>query len=323
MVRRDLEHVQRNLLLSFSTISDNDRMELRHLEYFLAVADELNFTRASARLHVVQSGVSAAIRSLERELGVTLFERSTQKVELSDAGAALLPRARAVLDAAQEAREAVVSAEEGLLGTLDIGTMTAHGLVDLPALLGDFHARYPRVTLRLRAAPSGSGGLAQQLLAGSLDVAFLSVIGRPPAGLTARELGSVPMRLVLPAGHPLSGMDGVPMALLAGEPFVDSPPGYGNRVVADRAFAAAGIARQVTLEVANLPTVADYVRQGLGVALIPELDLDLGPDLLMLPLLDAEPRWPVSVATSSTRRPSAAVRALLALVDQHVAGSLM
>jgi DNA-binding transcriptional LysR family regulator len=293
-------------------------MELRHLEYFVAVADELSFTRASRRLHVVQSGVSAAIRALERELGAVLFDRSTQRVALSGAGEALLPMARRVLDAAQAARDVVAREGAGLLGTVDIGTMTGTGLVDLPGLLGRYHARHPGVTLRLRAASSGSDGLARALLDGSLDLAFLCVIGHPPAGLDARELGSVPMRLVVPAGHPLSELDSVPLAALEGEPFVDSPPGFGNRVVVDGAFAAAGIGRQVTLEAANLSTVTDYVRHGLGVALLPDLDLVADEGLRVLPLADADLRWPMSVATSRGRHLSAAVRALLDLVDEHV-----
>lgn len=293
-------------------------MELRHLEYFVAVADELSFTRASRRLHVVQSGVSAAIRALERELGAVLFERSTQRVALSAAGAALLPMARAVLDAAQAAKDVVAREGAGLLGAVDIGTMTGSGIVDLPGLLGHYHARHPGVTLRLRAAPSGSGGLAQALLDGSLDLAFLSVVGHPIGGLDARELGSVPMRLVVPSGHPLSELDSAPLASLAGEPFVDSPPGYGNRVVVDTAFAAAGIERQVTLEASDLSTITGYVRHGLGIALLPDLDLVPGEGLRVLPLADADLRWPMSVATSRNRHRSAAVRALLDLVDEHV-----
>src|ERR1700691_2603506 len=97
---------------------DDRGMELRHLEYFVAVAEELSFTRASRRLHVVQSGVSSSIQGLERELGVVLFDRERHRVTLTDAGRALLPEARTTLAAAQAAAEAVAEAAAGLRGSL-------------------------------------------------------------------------------------------------------------------------------------------------------------------------------------------------------------
>ncbi|MBP2703798.1 LysR family transcriptional regulator [Microbispora sp. RL4-1S] len=292
-------------------------MELRHLEYFLAVAEELNFTRASRRLHVVQSGVSAAIRTLERDLGVTLFERTSQRVALSEAGAALLPEARAVLDAARTARETVQAVGAGVRGTVDIGTMTAVPGLDVPALLGRFHREHPGITVRLRIARSGSAGLAQALAEGELDVAFLSLPGRPP-GLVLRDLASVPLRLVVPACHPLAGERSVPLARLADEEFIDFPPGYGNRAVVDRAFAAAAVERRVTLEVADMVTASAFVRHGLGVAFLPEFVASAEPDLCLLPVADASLCWSMSVAVPAARRQSAAVRALLDLVDDEM-----
>ncbi|MFF5231621.1 LysR family transcriptional regulator [Dactylosporangium sp. NPDC000521] len=332
-------------------------MELRHLVYFVTVAEERNFSRAAQRLRVVQSGVSAAIRALERELGTALFERTSQRVALTDAGTALLPAARATIDAAQAARDAVDEVRGGLRGALRIGTLISVGFVDLPGLLGQFRAEHPGVDLRLRAAPSGSAGLARSLLDGELDVAFVSLAGRPPAGLSVRVLVADPIVAVLPAGHRLAGRAAtdpagrasvsaagtasvsaagrasesaagrasesaagrasVSLADLADEPFVDSPPGYGNRTEVDRGFAAAGLQRRVALEVADIGTVADYVRNGLGVALIPRFAVGSGDGLVTLPVAGARLRWTFSVATASARRPSAAVRALLDMLDAH------
>src|SRR3954464_8330413 len=120
-------------------------MELRHFEYFVAVAEERSFTRAAARLHVVQSGVSAVIKSLERELGADLLERTSKRVALTDAGEALLPRARAALEAAQAARDAVGEVRGGLRGTLRIGILNSVAELDIPGLLGTFHRTYPGV----------------------------------------------------------------------------------------------------------------------------------------------------------------------------------
>src|ERR1700761_1882198 len=117
-------------------------MELRQLECFVAVAEEANFSRAAARLHVVQSAVSATIKGLERELGAPLLDRNSKRVQLTDAGAALLPGARTALDAAQAAADAVADVRGGLRGTLRLGTMTSVSLLDLPGLLGSFHQQH-------------------------------------------------------------------------------------------------------------------------------------------------------------------------------------
>jgi DNA-binding transcriptional LysR family regulator len=304
-------------VLSAITISDDERMELRQLEYFVAVADELSFTRAGQRLHVVQSGVSATVKSLERELGVALFDRSPQAVTLTDAGSVFLPHARATLDAAREAAEAVSGTSGGLRGALNVGTMTTSGFVDVPGLLGDFHEEHPNVALHLRTVPSGSAGLADAVLRGTLDVAFLSLTGRPPSGLRWRELATSRIVLVVPAGHRLAARHAVSLDDLTDEVFVDFPVGYGNRTVVDQAFAAERLERHVVHEVAELTTGAQCVAEGLGIAFLPTVVI---PDDARLRTIEvAAPLWwYVGVATATNRRPSAALRAFLALVAGHV-----
>lgn len=309
---------QRMFLLGSSNASDTSRVELRQLEHFIAVAEELSFTRAARRLHVVQSGVSAAIRSLERELGCALFERTSQQVRLTGAGAALLPEARTTLNAAQAAQDAVRAAQDTLRGTVNVGAMASVEVVDLPALLGQLHARHPAIDVRLRLATAGSAGLAQALLSGDLDVAFLSLPERKPAGIGARELATVPLVLVVSAAHPLAQRGKVALADLAGEPFVDFPPGYGNREVVDRALAAAGVVRRVALEVPDIDMGAALVRHGLGIAFLPAFAVARTPGLHVLDVHDTMLRWSMHLGTSSTRRPSSALRALLDLVDLHV-----
>jgi DNA-binding transcriptional LysR family regulator len=293
-------------------------MELRHLTYFVAVAEEGSFTRAATRLHVVQSGVSAAIKALEHELDAPLLERTSKRVALTDAGAALLPRARAALDAARAARDAVDEVRGGLRGTVRIGTLTAIGLVDLPALLGRFHRTHPAVTLQLTVSTRGSGGLVDALTDGRLDLALVSVPGRAPAGVHLRQLLWHPMELVLPAGHRLAERPVVRVEDLAGEPFVDFPVGYGNRTVVDRAFAAAGVQRHVSLEVVDLTTGAGFVRHGLGIAILPRFAVPDEVDLVVVPVADADLDWPLGVATSAVRAPGAAARALLGMIDDHL-----
>ncbi|GAA4589005.1 DNA-binding transcriptional LysR family regulator [Actinoplanes octamycinicus] len=296
-------------------ICDTCGVELRQLEYFVAVAEEQHFSRAAERLHVVQSAVSAAIKTLERELGVPLFDRNAKRVLLTDAGAALLPRARTALDAARDARDAVDEVRGGLRGTLRLGVLTSIRLLDLPALLGEYHRRHPGVLLQTSAAPSGSAGLVTALTEHRLDLAFVSLPGPPPPGIRLLPLASAQLDLVVPPGHPLAGRESVPITELAGLDFIDSPAGYGNRAVADRAFAAAGVRRRVTIEISDIGTGADYVRHGLGITLLPRFLLDGITGVAVLPVTGADLRWPLSLAMPADRTPGAATRALIDLVS--------
>ena len=282
-------------------------MELRHLEYFVAVADELSFTRASGRLHVVQSGVSSAIRNLEHELGAALFDRDRHRVALTGAGEALLPEARATLAAAQAARDAVGAAQGGLRGTVSVGTMVSTGRLDLPAMLARFHASHPRVTVRLRMAAAGSAGLARDVLSGSLDLA-LAALPAPPAGLTVRPVSREPLVLACAPDHPLARTgEPVTLAELAGQPFVDFPLGWGNRTVVDRAFSAAGLDRQVMFEIPDFTAAAALARTGLGVTFLP-VTVAAAAGLAVPGLAGPALQWTVSVATPADRRLPAAAR---------------
>ena len=288
-------------------------MELRHLEYFVAVAEELSFTRASRRLHVVQSGVSSAIQGLERELGAALFDRDRHRVTLTEAGRALLPEARATLAAAQAAADAVAETTAGLRGTLSIGTMISTGPVDLPVLLGRFHDQHPGVLVKLRVTAGGSAELAREVISGGLDLALLSLPGGRLAGLAVRPLAQEPLALICAAKHPLASVESVPLETLAEEAFIDFPVGWGTRAVVDRAFAAAGIDRQVSFEVADYATAAGLVGNGLGVAFVPtSAAASPGQAGIARVRVDAPLDWRILVATAATRRASAAARAFLA-----------
>jgi DNA-binding transcriptional LysR family regulator len=288
-------------------------VELRHLEYFVAVAEELSFTRASRRLHVVQSGVSSAIQGLERELGAALFERDRHRVSLTDAGRALLPEARATLAAAQAAADAVAEAAAGLRGTLSIGTMINTGAVDMPAALGRFHEQHPAVLVRLRIVPGGSAELAREVASGGLDLALLSLSGRLIPGLDVRELAHEPLVMVCPPQHPLATAGEVTLESLVNETFIDFPIGWATRGIVDGAFAAAGVERQVSFEVSDYGNTGGLVRNGLGIAFVPGSAV---PSLAGVIAVRISPTaaldWRILVATSASRRPSAAARAFLA-----------
>jgi DNA-binding transcriptional LysR family regulator len=178
-------------------------VELRQLATFVAVAEEGSFTRAADRLHVVQSAVSAGVRNLEKELGVRLFDRSTHRVKLTDAGRALLPEARATLAAAQAARDAVEEARGGLRGTVVLGTMQAQGMraIDLAGILAAFRAEHPAVEVEIRHV-GGSTEMANEVRDGRLDLAFVALPGDGPSGLELIPLAREPIMLAVAAGHP-------------------------------------------------------------------------------------------------------------------------
>ena len=257
------------------TNSDNGWVELRHLEYFLAVADNRSFTEAAKRLNVVQSGVSATIKALERELGVELFVRGPTGVVLTPAGEELRPRARDTLDAARAAKDAVNATRGAVRGTVTVGTLPSIGVVDLPTLLADLHARL---------------------------------------------VAAVSLHLVVPADHPLAQRDSVPLAELAGMSFVDGPPGYGNRMVVDQAFAAAGVERTIALEVADIGTTTTHIRNGLGIGFLSWSMLDKIDDsgLVTVRIADYDLEWRLYVATSAIRPRSAATGAVLSLIEEVI-----
>lgn len=294
------------------------QVELRQLNYFVAVANEKSFTLAAKRLHVVQSAVSAAIASLERDLRVTLFERNAQRVVLTEAGEALLPEALAVLGAAQSARDAVDELGRGVRGSVRVGMLAGVGLVDLAALAGDFRRRYPGVELRLRTERGGSTGIAAALLSGEVDVGFIGVADTINRELCTRELVRVTQVLAVPAGHPLAKRRSVAVSDLAEEEFVELPHGFAGRAVADQVFTGARIERRIAVEVCSFENATDFVRHGVGVAIVPPFAVRGDDAVRTLKIKDHDLAWSLHIAVPRRRKPTAAARALIGLVEAHL-----
>jgi DNA-binding transcriptional LysR family regulator len=294
----------------------SDTVELRHLATFVAVAEEGSFTRASDRLHVVQSAVSAGVRKLERELGATLFDRSTHRVRLTDAGRALLPEARATLAAATAARDAVEAVRGGVRGTVLLGTMQAQGMraIDVPGLLARFRREHPGVEVHIRHAAGGSSEMAEQVREGRLDLAFVALPVRELLGVELRPLASEPIVAAVPVTHPLAARRSVGLAALAGEPMVEFPEGWGIRMANDRAFAAAGATRTITYEVNDSASVIEFVRHGLALSMLPASLVDGTDGVRLIPIRGRPPEFLTAVASPSNRRLTAAAGALLAAI---------
>ncbi|MCU1538396.1 MAG: hypothetical protein JWP82_2747 [Humibacillus sp.] len=289
-------------------------MDTRHLEFFVAVADELSFTRAADRVQAVQSTVSSGIGSLEREVGAPLFVRSTRSVALTPAGRALLPQARTALEALAQMRRLGARASGRVHGRIRVGMLTNLESLDLPTALGDFHHEHPAVDLSMRTSPRGSTGLVDDVRRARLDVAFCGLALDDLVGVHAQLLRRQPFVAVLPARHPLAGEALVDVQDLLDEDFVEMPVGFGTRKAVDDWLREAGLRRRVTIEVPDLGSIPAYVAAGLGVALVPE-QTALGAVGVAVVPLDRRPVWDLSViARVGDRGP--AVDALLG----HLAG---
>jgi DNA-binding transcriptional LysR family regulator len=241
-------------------------MELRQLEYFVAVAEDANFTRAAQRVHVSQSGVSAQIRQLERDLGASLIDRSGRTATLTGAGAAALPHARAVLAAAAAVRQSVDDVTGLLSGRILVGMVTACTVTPLFDALAAFHLAYPGVEIALQEG--NSDGLIELVRTGAADVALIGAAGAPPAGFEALTIISEGLVAAVPPGHPLAGRRGVTLAEVTGHPIVSLPEGTGVRAVFDQACAAQGRRPDIALQATAPGAVADLAGRGLGVAIL-------------------------------------------------------
>ena len=243
-------------------------MELRHLRYYVAVAEECHFGRAADRLHIAQSPLSQQIKQLEAELGVQLLVRSTRRVELTPAGERYLVRAREVLAIVDDAGQEASRVAAGEIGRVAIGFTGSATYELLPVLNRALRSALPGVDLDLRGELLTPTQVAR-LLDGSIDVGLL----RPPVGdadLQVVPLRDEPLVVVLPECHPLAAADEVAIADLRDEPFVGYPSRHRS-VVHDAVAAAcraAGFAPRPT-EVAETSTLVSFVAAGMGVALVP------------------------------------------------------
>ena len=292
-------------------------MELRHLRYFVAVAEELHFGRAAERLFIAQPPLSQQIQQLERELGVSLFQRTSRRVQLTPAGEAFLPEARQVLAGLETAANAARRAARGDTGWLGIGFAASATYDLLPAVLHDFREQFPDVDLSLTELNA-----AEQLAAlreRSIHAGFV----RPPVVDTEVVVNAVlrePFLVALPETHPLAKRAELALAELAAEAFVSFPerptPSYAETV--RRACEEAGFTPRVAQEVREMQTAISLVAAGLGLALLPASVAFLPrPGLIYRPLREPAPRTELAIV-SRKLDPSPVLENFLAVVRTHV-----
>jgi DNA-binding transcriptional LysR family regulator len=245
-------------------------MELRHLRYFVAVAEELHFTRAAERLHIAQPPLSQQIRALETELGVQLFERTRRSVALTDAGHALLIRAREVLSVAQALPGELQRVARGEVGQLRIGFSSTLPLTKLLRdVVADHRRSLPGVALNLREMHSQRQ--FDSLRRGELDVGLVRYNERAPEGIRLEVLRRDPLRLVVPSPHRFARRKSVSIAECRDEAFIGFPgdAGTGTAPLLKRLCAEAGFEPNIAQEAREATTQIGLVAAGLGIAVLP------------------------------------------------------
>lgn len=263
-------------------------MELRHLRYFVAVAEERHFGRAAERLHMAQPPLSQQIRQLEAELGLTLLIRTTRRVDLTPAGAAYLERAREILGAVDAAAHEAASIASGRRGRLLIGCVGSATYSLLPALARTLRAELPEVEFGFRGEML-SPDQAAALTDGTLDLGLLRPLptGDSGGGLSITHLRQENLLVAIPKDHRFAGRRRVRIADLDGEGLVIHA-GSGRsamNAMIQELFDSAGIRGHIAHEVAETSTLVTFVAAGLGVAIVPEPTAALAvPGVVYVPL---------------------------------------
>lgn len=246
-------------------------MELRHLRYFVMVAEELHFTRAAERLNMGQPPLSQQIQALENELGVALFERTKRKVALTPAGVRFLERAKHILSDTQSAAEEARRVAQGEIGELRLGFTSSFPMTSLlPKILNDYRHQCPEVTLRLREMYTSDQ--FEALLHQQLDVGFVRYNDpEPPQGITMLNLRRDPLLLVVHEHHPLAKLETVSLAQCQDEGFITYPSTAGTwfRRYVQQLCIRAGFEQKIVQEAGEAITKISLVATGLGITVLP------------------------------------------------------
>jgi DNA-binding transcriptional LysR family regulator len=245
-------------------------MEMRHLESFLAVAEEGSFTRAALRLHITQPPLSLRIRELEARLKLTLFDRTTRRVRLTSAGQIFLEKLQVTMQALNTAVAAARQVDQGVMGSLRVGFTSIASDSVLPRLIREFHSLHSKVVLDI-VGPSTTGQLGISLLNNEIDCA-LCFLPLSDARLESRTLVVTELALVLPDHHRLARARRISLQDIADEPFVTYPANGGShlRAAADAECTRAGFRPKIVRESRWSQTLLCLVAAGIGVAILPK-----------------------------------------------------
>lgn len=257
-------------------------MDLQSLKIFLDVADSGSFSTAAERMYLTQSAVSKRIAALESKLDCRLFDRIGRQVRLTEAGQALLPRARRLLDDAQDLRRALDRLSERVSGTLSMGTSHHIGLHRLPPVLKRYAEAHPEVELDIRFL--GSESACQEVERGNLELGIVTLPPTSLPNLNAQPLWEDPLCIAVCADHPLAG-EAVDLESVIGFPALLPSPGTYTRDILDTALSKHGLEPRVGVCTDYLETLKMLAATGLGWALLPTTMMEPGLVGLDLPQL--------------------------------------
>jgi LysR family transcriptional activator of glutamate synthase operon len=285
-------------------------MELRQLRYFAAVARREHFTRAAEDLHVAQPGLSQQIAQLEGELHVKLFDRTSRRVRLTDAGATLLETVERILADVESVTGEMHQYAGEIRGHVTLGTLQMLAELRLPKLLRRFHARYPLIEVALREGSTDE--LTAGLRSRSLELALAHFAdGTAPRGLVSEPLFVDELALAVPPGHRFAGRRSIRFEELRDEPFVGFKPGTAISRTVAAAAAAGGFTPKIAFESGDALTVRALVAEGLGVTVLPREIADIaGPEVRIVPFVRPKLTRTIELAHLVQRRPSPAARLL-------------
>ncbi len=294
-------------------------MELRHLRYFIAVAEELSFRRAAERLGIKQPPLSAQIHKLESEIGTPLFRRQSRGVQLTDAGKLMLEEARVILKQVERAKTGVARRGRGESGRINVGSSGGtyfHPLI--PVVIREFRKQYPDVVLAPEA--SNTSLLVARICAGAIDIAFI----RPPIsdsdGLTIVPLVKEDAVMILPTGHALSGSASAPLSAIAKDPLILFPralnPGNYDSII--DACHRAGFNPVLGPEAPQVVSIIPMVAAGLGVSIAPQSTSRIHADGVFYLPIEGEAPHPEIWLVHRRNDHSAAVQNFVAVARREI-----
>ncbi|MEU8687854.1 LysR family transcriptional regulator [Streptomyces sp. NPDC048665] len=275
-------------------------MDIRQLEYFLAIVDRGGFNRAASALYVSQPSLSQAVRTLERDLGSQLFHRIGRRAVLTEAGKALIEPAREAVRGLETARASVAAVQELREGRLDVASMPSQAVEPLTTLVRDFSRRYPGVSVAVKAAFTARE-VIDLVRTGAVELGLLASAGpvRGTEAVVAHALGSQRFVLVVPGDGPFAGRTAVQCHELAGQRLIVGQPGTGMRAYVD-GLRARGIDVAVAAETEHRVALLPLVLAGVGLAVVTDSWRDVAR-ALGARVLDIEPRTTLDVALVSRR----------------------
>jgi DNA-binding transcriptional LysR family regulator len=290
-------------------------MELRQLNYVLQIAAEKNFSRAADKLHIAQPSLSQQLSKLEQELGVLLFRRTTNSVELTQAGHVFVEKSQSILDAVEQLKQEMDDMAQMRRGRLVVGTLPITGSHVLPLVLPEFGAKYPQIEVVL--VEETTAKLEQLTASGGTDISLLS-LPLIDNSLAWQPFLEEEICLAVPPSHPLVGRSGsIDIAELANEPFIGLKRGQGFRQITVELCQQSGFTPSIVFESSNIETVQSLVAGGMGIAFVPQmLTRSRGSDMspAYLPLAN-KPTRQLVVASRKGRYLSKAAEAFIATLN--------